>query len=162
MRKWILTALAAVALTTASGGAIAQTEEQGTPWAIRLGAFWPTDGNLRNFSDNVWFNAGIDYTLRSEDFKEWIGALDYGSASGINAWMFQVIHKWHDPDQPYSFGIGAGLYTFDPVTGRQTEYGVPLVLDWNFTRNLFLEGKYHWVVSDVDFSGITAQLGYRF
>ena len=164
MRKWILAAVAAVALTTA-GGARAQDEPVATPWAVRLGVLWPSNSDLRNATDDTWFNAGVDYTFRREGANEWIGALDYGSASGLNAWIFQVIYKWHNPedDSPFSFGVGAGVYTFDPeVGGRQTELGIPLVADWAFTPRIFAEGKFHWVASDTDLNSFTAQLGYRF
>lgn len=164
MRKWILAALAAVALSTAGGDALAQ-EEVDRPWAIRLGVLWPTDGAVRNLTDDSWFNAGIDYTFRRVGVNEWIGAIDFGSASRLNAWMFQVIYKWHHPTgaNPFSYGVGAAVYHFDPSgPGDQTEYGIPLVADWNFTPQLFAEGKYHWVASDVDLSSFSVQLGYRF
>ena len=165
MRKWILAALAAVALATSGGDAVAQDETVNTPWAIRIGVLWPTNSDLRDLTDDTWFNAGIDYTINRQGVNEWIGALDYASASGVNAWIFQLIYKWNNPnpENQFSFGVGAAVYNFDPAGGGdQTEYGIPLIGDWAFTERLFLEGKYHWVTSDADLNNLTLQLGIRF
>lgn len=167
MRKWLLAVLAAVALTTVSAGAMAQEETTETPWAIRIGALWPTDSAVRDVTDNVWFNAGLDYTFKYQEGNEWIGAVDYTSGDNVNGWIFQVLYKWHNPgsgqDARFSFGIGGAVYLFDPNGGNnQTEYGIPLVADWGMTPSIFLEGKYHWVASDVDLNNFTLQVGYRF
>jgi hypothetical protein len=167
MRKWILGILAGTALMTVGGGAFAQDEATETPWAVRIGALWPTNSDLRNATDNVWFSAGLDYTLSRRDLSSWNGAIDYASGSGVNAWILQAIYKWSKGEigtpNNFTFGVGGGVYFFDPDAGdNQTEWGIPLVGDWDLNRNIFLEGKYHFVVSDSDLNSLTFQLGYRF
>ena len=168
MRKWILAALAAVSLTSVGGSAMAQIDTTERPWAVRIGGLFPTDAAIRNLSDDTWFTIGIDYTIRRQFENEWVGAVDYATATNLDAWILQLLYKWHNPDaeginRQFSFGVGGALYTFNPNNGsNQTELGIPIVGDWAFTEQIFLEGKYHWVVSDNDLNSFTLQLGYRF
>jgi hypothetical protein len=170
MKRWLLAALGAISLVTSCGVASAQIggDPLEHPIAIRLGALWPTDGTVRNATSDTWFNIGLDYILtRTEDGNDWIAAIDYAVQDDVNYWAIQGLYKWFNSggSSPanFSFGLGLGVYFFDPDNGNaQTEIGIPLVADWEFTPRLFLEGKYHWVASDVTGNALTLQLGYRF
>jgi hypothetical protein len=169
MRKWILGALAASTLMAAGTQALAQNQPVDQPWAIRLGALWPTNGTVKDATSHTWFDGGVDRIFaRTSSGDDWIGSVDFGTASSVRYWILQALYKWHNKEaltqsSRFSFGFGGGVYFFDPdVGGQQNEFGIPVVVDWDLTSSLFLEGKYHWVVTDTSISAFSAQVGYRF
>jgi hypothetical protein len=169
MRKWILGALSALMLVALGGTASAQMERPEHPYAIRVGALWPINNDVQAATNDTWFNLGLDYIFsRTEEGNEWVGALDFGTASNVNYWAFQLIYMWRNQGEsgvgtPFSFGVGGGVYVLDPSPGdSQTEFGIPLVAQWDLNPQIFLMAKYHWVVTDNQATGFSAQVGYRF
>ncbi len=169
MKRWMMGALVAVALASVTTGAFAQADAPEKPWAVRIGALWPTNGTVRSNTHRVWFDAGLDRVVsRTQDGNDWVASVDFGSAKNVNYWALQGLFKWNNSEtttmsKNFGFGVGAGVYFFDPKYGKnQTEFGIPVVVDWNLSRQLFLESKYHWVVSDTQVSSLSAQLGYKF
>jgi hypothetical protein len=170
MRKGTFGMLVLALLVAVSANASAQLIRTDHPWAVRIGALWPTDSNVRDATDKTWFNAGLDYTLgETAEGNDWVGSLDYGNANNANYWAFQLLYMWRNNDPSssnstqFSFGVGGGMYILDPKNGgSQTEYGLPFVAEWDLSGPFFLQGKYHWVVSRNAASAFNATVGYRF
>jgi hypothetical protein len=161
--------LSALLLVTLGGSASAQMERPEHPYAIRVGALWPTDNDVQAATDDTWFNLGLDYIFgRTVEGNEWVGAVDFGNANDVNFWALQLIYMWRNQVEtgvgsPFSFGVGGAVYILDPThAGSQTEWGIPLVAQWDLNPSVFLMAKYHWVVSDNQVAAFSGQIGYRF
>ena len=169
MLKSIIGTLVAAALF-ATGFASAQVlEKVDHPLAVRVGALFPTNSDVRDATRDTWLNIGLDYTLgRTSDGNDWVGAIDFGNTNHANYWAFQGIYTWSQGESSgsingMSIGLGAGLYLVDPASGSsRTEFGIPLVVGWDLSRNFFVQGKYHWVITDNASSAFTLGVGTRF
>ena len=169
MRGWICRTLSAAVLLAWGATATVQAQEViEKPVGVRIGALLPTDTGVRDATEDVWFSLGLDYTFARTDVgNDIVGAIDFATADDVNIWALQALYKWRDPGDygdgnPFSFGLGLGVYFLDPDIGdNQTEFGVPVFAEYRISDNAFLQGKWHWVVTDTTANAVSLQVGFR-
>lgn len=64
MKKLLMIAGAALIASSA----FAQTTTKLSGLNLRLGVFYPTDTDTRDFTNDLWFGGGVDFKLRDLDF----------------------------------------------------------------------------------------------
>lgn len=172
MRRQI-TALALVAAITT--GALAQNsnviDAKPTNLAIRGGAFFPVDDDLKNVED-VMFGLGFDLTFDQQYLKgsttyvsvDWIGR----SLKGDKGNIFPICLNQRFPlgtkggFSTYAFA-GAGISIVD-INESDSAFAVRGGLGIDFGPSIFAEGTFYWsdkVTNNPRATGIGVYLGYR-
>lgn len=177
-----VTAIAALALTATVGGAQAATPTIDVvhPATIKIGAFFPSNGNNENAGGHTQFSAGLDYAItKTTQTNPSIPSvyLDYqgGTRNGghINtiglgvAIRSQSVNK--SGSNPY-FGGGLGLYDVSAKPGRDYNSKTGIVVGgkifggYEFKGGFLVEASYQLITKEngVNPSGLGVQVGYRF
>lgn len=183
MQKRMKTAAAGVLglALCGSAGAGAQAQAPVTqPITIRLGAFFPTNGGLKNVIGKSWFGAGADYAFSKIGEQQNLMPLlsvDYAGRSGhgITASYVGV-----GPGVRYYLGapgaqtvtpyVGAGVGAYflhasgNGGTSNKTQAGFKVNVGVEFQQTYLLEANYTNAGSDsgTRFDGFNVQAGYRF
>ena len=178
-----LTVLSALAVLSLSGAARAQDPEpvETHQWALRAGAFFPTQGTLRNQSGSPYYNFGIDYNpnLRtrpaggqvyfSVDFK-------FRESGGLTYLTIPLTANvvWNLTPATSSYrlygGLGAGIYFINTgFIGGTAQPGARFIVGADFSEYYFVELNYDYVGGFTDnrgnglrVDGLTFSVGRRF
>lgn len=195
MKKTAMIGLLGLLLGTAAGaGAQAQTPDTTVqkPISLKIGAFFPTDGNVKDGTHNTWIRAGADYAFAKTDAENPLLTsvyFDYaGSSSGGNhANLYGLGVAARDyfntnstangvvgsgtSVSPY-VGAGIGVYFLNASASgdenkTDTTVGGKVFLGAELNTGPFIEVGYNILPQkisyyDVNFSGFDATVGYRF
>ncbi len=143
-------------------------------FGFRIGAFFPTDGALRNRS-NTWSDPAMEYDFKKSLFKagttyaaaDWISNKFFGGEHllgiTINQRFYTRPKRYDIGGTPYFF-LGAGAGFEDHSGSQSTTWLARGGVGAEFQGNYFLEAAA--IVSPklngVNPSGISVSLGYRF
>ena len=161
---WALSA--ALLLVSIAGSARAQDAEpaQTKRWAVKLGAFMPTQGALRGEAGCVCLNVGVDYyphmASRPLNGDVVFGADFYSSSKNGKSFTcvpLTVKLLWPispaGAKMPVYGGLGTGLYFVNTgFSSGVTEPGLKVILGIDITDKIFAEFNYDYV------SGFTNRL----
>jgi hypothetical protein len=184
MKKMILagSALASVLLTTVAGVAMAApaTAPVSEPTTIKVGAFFPTNGNDSNAAGATQITAGIDYAItKTTQTNPTIPSVyfDYqgGSRNGghEDTYALGVAVRGESfsssGTNPY-IGVGIGAYDVDAKKGNNgtdknnVDFGGKIFAGLEFKGGFLVEANYQILPSEdgINPSGFGAQVGYRF
>lgn len=155
-----------VLLTLVAGlPAKAQIERPEKPWGLKVGGLFPIKSDLRDTTSDIWFIAGIDYHYTTSAYGgDWVATFEFATESDARIWSLQALHQWRRAsgfNNTFYYGLGGGVY-FVNNTEDETEFGVPIVLGYEFNNRWFIEGKFNWTVSDPDFNTSHIAVGVRF
>lgn len=180
----VRTSLALVALSVVSISAQAQDTEPAAvhKWAVKAGAFFPTNGTLRSQSGTPQMSLGVDY---NPNFRYHLhggtvsfgGELIYRENSGKKYLTIPVVAKvtWdlvqlmEGKFRVYG-GVGGGAYFINTgFIGGTTQPGAQFVLGANLNERLFVELNYNYVSgfsdnlgNSVRVDGLNFYIGTRF
>jgi len=151
------------------------------PWAVKLGMFLATEGDMKDQAGEQWLYGGLDYfpNLR---FRPLDGDVHFGfdaiwkSRAGSDFHSFslsaKVIWPITDPFQTTRVwgGVGVGVYHIQSrFEGATVQPGGKFLLGVDFGERWFAEVNYDWVGGYTDgagvglnTNGITIAGGYRF
>lgn len=143
-------------------------------FGFRIGAFFPTDGSLRNKS-NTWSDPAIEYDFQRSLFKagvtyasaDWIASKFFGGehllAIAVNQRFYTKNKRYSIGGTPYFF-LGAGAGWQDNNGNQSTTWLARGGVGAEFEGNYFVEAAA--IVSPklngVNPSGISVSFGYRF
>lgn len=168
--------------------ALAQLGQSGSPFQVRVGAYFPTDSTLTDWAGSTWFQAGLDYALAADESGKNYLSVEYKSKSGTFQGVERkaqiipvVITKKITPEIPLVtsravpyYGLGLGLYNIRAEKANQsssgTKFGVNLLGGVNISQNAFAEVKYTWIskfrpsfeTKDVEYGGLSLDVGMKF
>jgi hypothetical protein len=180
---WSVSALG-VLLLCAAGIACAQDIEPlpaPSKWNVKVGAFFPTQGNLKDQTSNAWLSLAADYypNLRYRPLNGDIylsAGIAFRDAQGSGAFILPIIGKIVWPITPAGSrlrvygGLGGGVYFINtPFIGGTTQAGAKFILGVDLKDRYFLELNYDYVSGFSDnlgnglrVDGISLFLGYKF
>ena len=143
-------------------------------FGFRIGAYFPTDQKLRDFS-NTWVDTAVEYDFERGLFKagttyaavDWASSKIFGGTHllgvTVNQRFYTRPNRYAAGGTPYFF-LGAGAGWQDVEGSTSTTWLVRGGVGAEFQGNYFLEAAA--VISPklngVNPSGISASLGYRF
>lgn len=130
------------------------------PITVKIGAFFPTDGNARDAVGKTWFGAGADYAFRKTDAAAPILPLvyvDYAGKSGNGLSLSTV-------------GAGIGAYFLNASGGgtsdNNTVLGGKVNVGVELNQGPFLEAAYQvtgkYKNSSSNANGLSFMVGDRF
>jgi hypothetical protein len=158
------------------------TQQVNKPISIKLGAFLPSDGNVRDSFDSSWLALGADYAFSKTaadtpvlplayldytgDSKHGVNAQLYGIGVGVRAYPNRNAGQEIIP----FYGAGIGLDFLHASGGgasstTNTQIGGKLELGAELNSGPFLEAEYQEVPQKVDgvrASGFNIMIGDRF
>ncbi len=195
MKKVLIVGLLGALLGVAAGtSAQAQTPDTSVvkPISIKIGAFFPTDSNLKNGTHNTWFKVGADYafgkTTSTNPLLTSIYADYAGSSSGgnhANLYDVGVAGRYYFTTSatgagaagsgtsvnPYA-GAGIGAYFENAQASGDSSkttatLGGKIFLGAELNTGPFIEASYDIVPQklsryDLRYSGFDVSVGYRF
>ena len=167
-----LGAMASAQYDPNTGGSTLYDSARG--FGFRIGAYFPTDGALRNVA-NTWTDAAVEYDFERGIFKAGTtyAALDWAASKflgGTHLMAITVNQRFYTRPKRYAVGgtpyffLGAGAGWEDVGGSTSTTWLARGGLGAEFQQNYFLEAaalvspKLH----GVNPSGISVSLGYRF
>lgn len=173
--------LAAALLLGATGVASAQDVEPVVRrWGVKVGAFLPLNGTLRNQADDIGWSAGLEYypNFRARPLNGDIYfALDFaGSDSGAgflsSSLSTRIVWLLNAPEARYrvygGVGVGAAIINTGFI-GATTQPIGKIILGVDVTDRLFLEANLDWVGGFTDnlgngvrTDGVSVSVGARF
>jgi hypothetical protein len=165
-------ALLVAAFAAVPTACFAQADWKDVPlqFALRAGAFAPTERELRDL-DNVWFAAGADVEMMKGLFPNatTVISLDWMSRNGgsdSNVFPLTVSQRWYQGNWPtrtyFHLGIGPTFTDFRPsdvVFGARGGFG------FEVSDRLFFEANFYWsdeVVQGFNVIGGAGFVGVRF
>lgn len=174
---WRVAALA-VLCATAPASLRAQDFEPAEPstWAIKAGIFLPSNGTLKQQTNDIWTQVGLMYTpnfrtrLLNGDVQ--FGA-DFAWESSSFAIPLYARIVWPLSDESFRYqvygGVGGAVYFINsPNISSTVQAGAQFVLGIHLSRNWFAELQYDWVSgysdnlsNSVRVDGLKLQLGWR-
>ena len=150
-------------------------------WAVKAGAFFPTQGTLRNQSGSPYHYIGVDYnpnfTYRPASARTVFSAEFMWRDSGGKTFLtlpLTVRFLWDltPPESRFRVygGLGGGVYFINTAfIGGTTQGGLKFTLGVDLNDRWLLETDYDWVGGFTDnlgngvrTDGLTIALGYRF
>ena len=148
--------------------AVAVAGAQTSPNAIRLGLFFPSNGDLKAATSDSWFALGLDHNFTKGYFNvkgtsESI-SLDYMEKSGNRS--IPVIYNLIYPgEQGLSWFFGAGG-VYKKFANASDEINLAAQVGVNYDLAsvklpVFVQVKYTYTGKD-DYRGLSAYLGYKF
>ena len=166
-----LTVLAACGLSRAQYVDVAAQKA----YAIKVGAYLPTQKDIRQVSSTALFSVEADVAIqrfpeRSSVSLASIGYIEKGNVRMIPVTVSQI---YRDPSNAsgvhYYYGGGVGLYS-TRINGLGTDgkvktlFGGFIVTGLDITRSNFVELKYHYIskYNDKFLGGFQLGLGTRF
>jgi hypothetical protein len=168
-RNFYALATALIAFGVA-GSASAQSDAPSPPigLALRLGLFFPTDGNTTSAVGSTWFGFGAEYRLfrvdPTSDLHPTITlSTDYFSRDSIDEVPIMLNYRIHK-DSVFA-SVGAGI-SFDHTPGNSSSshfgYQVGIGYDLPVTGiPAFLEAKF-WGNDNSNYNGVGVYAGVRF
>jgi len=185
--KMMILGLLAGGLFVSSGAAKAQTTTVPVqnPWAVKIGALFPTNSSGSRNGGSAQLSVGADYSFEKttaenptipEVYFDYNGGSrngghvdTYALGIGLRAYGNHPAGANQQGVSPY-VGLGIGAYYTDlknGTTGRSgtsTDIGGKIFAGLDFTSNWFAEVNYQFIPSHdgVNPSGIGLQVGARF
>ncbi len=175
MKRLAIVALAAMLALGVAGASSAQgwfNVQDTKPNTIKVGAFWPSDGDVRDATDSLWFGFGYERIINEMADT---GAVITGEASWLVQSDLNIVPltlNWKNYGvgggaRSWYWGAGIGAYivsadsgvAYNDVTrlGYNAFVGVPI------NNMLDFELKYHYIkVSGDNAGGLFATVGYKF
>jgi len=149
------------------------------PFTIKLGAFFPSDGDVRDAVGETFFSAGISYDFAKTQavnptvfgaYVDYFGKSDNGIRLNVFAIGPQAKFYFSPATAPSKFygGVGVGYYSINARGGGASEtkgrIGGKLMLGYEFQGGFLAEADYNFIseVQGVNPSGAGLRLGYRF
>jgi hypothetical protein len=143
------------------------------PFAVKLGAYNPSENTARRASSDVLFSIEAEYTVQNLiELNASYSTISVGyiREGGLRIIPITVGQNFTDGRQNYFYGAGLGLYNvkmeLPGFTSNQDKYifGVYGVLGLNITKQVFAEVKYHYPYKydDQFVGGFQLMGGYRF
>jgi hypothetical protein len=123
------------------------------PFAVKLGAYNPSETNARRASNDVLFSFEAEYTIQNlveQNSSYSVVSVGYIGQDGLRIIPITVGQNWTDGRRNYFYGFGLGLYNVkmelgDLTTNREKYiFGVYGTLGLNLTERTFAEIKYHY------------------
>ncbi|MBC7806624.1 MAG: outer membrane beta-barrel protein [Akkermansiaceae bacterium] len=143
------------------------------PFALKVGAYNPSEDTARRASSDVLFSIEAEYTI--QNLVELNSSYSVFSVGYINEGDLRIIpitigQNWTDGKQNYFYGGGIGLYNVKMdlagFTSNQDKYifGFYGTVGLNLTKQVFAELKYHYPYKydDQFVGGFQLMAGYRF
>lgn len=180
-----LPALGLLALTALARPAAAQllppTDQAAPVFSVRAGAYFPSNRRIKNQVGKTFAGVGLDYAVANKPgFTSTRLSLDYieRTSSGKTVRIFPVTvgqfyyQGANSGVRPY-LGFGVGAYFVkqevdDDLGNREdnndTRFGGYVTGGFDFSSNLFLEARYHFIqaVGSANPSGLQVMGGVRF
>lgn len=173
MKKTTATLFAAFAVFGAATQANAQYQKP-IGLSVRVGLFYPTNGDARDVEGEGWFAGGAEYKIKDLHFGDdsrytsmLTASLDYygkGSFSQVPLLLNYVAHR---ESFYWTAGAGIGFGRVPVTTGgseSDTEFAFQVGIGYDFVKSqmpLFLEMKY-FGSSESKLSGFGVYGGIRF
>ncbi len=137
---------------------------------LRLGLFYPTDGDTRDFTSDTWFGGGVDYKIRDMQFgggsmvSYALGlSLDYFEKDDVRV-MPLLVTLTGTQNQGIYWLVGAGV-SFNRVPGEnETKFAYALGLGYEFKSGMnpiSFEVRYMGN-SRSELAGVGAFVGFKF
>ena len=184
MKKTMAVGMLGLALVGLLGtGASAQTTDAAPvvkPITIKLGAFFPTNGALKNAVGKTWFTAGADYAFSKLGDQQNLMPLVYADYAGTNKSGLTVDYVGVGPGARY-YLTAPGVSTTTPYVGggvgayflhasgngasyNKTKFGFKVNAGIEFQQLYLVEVNYTNAGSEsgTRFDGIGLQVGARF
>ncbi|MEO7718138.1 MAG: outer membrane beta-barrel protein [Capsulimonas sp.] len=179
-KTMIVGAVALLASVLGTSAARAQDAPVQKPISIKVGGYFPQDGDARKIGD-TWLHVGGDYAFGKTDTESpllKLGYLDYvgkekdgvrgqyiGLGIGVRAYANRATNSTVSP----FYGAGVGVY-FEQAKGggetkNKTGLGLKASAGVELNQGAFVEVGYTYLpekIEGTDLSGFTADLGYRF
>ena len=145
------------------------------PFSVKIGAYFPADGDARQAGDDLQFMTEIQYRIESlsETNSTTVLSAAYTQRKNFSMAPLTIAQIFRNPNQKpgtgYYFGIGFGVYITKlrlPDTSGDTKnlVGGYFLGGINLGRTAFAEAKYH-LVNTYDrkqIDGLQLSAGYRF
>lgn len=150
-------------------------------WSVKVGAFLPAQGTMRNQTSTAWWVVGVDwdpmFTHNTLDGSVFLSAdIMMRSAGGTFVSIIPLTANivWDiTPDEAATRvygGLGIGVYLVDPVYDSMTvQGGLRFILGMDLTPRVFLQVNYDYVSGFTDdrgaglrADGVSAVVGCRF
>jgi len=157
------------------------TQKVVKPFRIKLGAFFPSDGDARDALGDVWFSYGVSYDVFKTKATNPLIVSAYldgynKSKSGNRINMVSIgpaVRYYFNPvvEAPTRFYGGAGLGAYflnlkasDGESENKTKFGGKIFGGLEFGPGFFGEIDYTFISKIEDFNpgGFDLQIGYRF
>ena len=143
------------------------------PFAVKLGAYTPSEPEARKASSDVLLSLEAEYTIQSlveQNSSYSVISIGYIKHSDLQIIPITIGQNFTDGRKSYYYGLGVGLYNvkmnLPGVTSNDVKniFGFYGTVGMNFTPKFFGELKYHYPYKyDGQFiGGIQAMAGYRF
>lgn len=174
----VLLALTLFAAMRTAASAQTFTPNVQDPYSIKLGMFFPSNGDARSAGGSTQFSAGLDYALAKTTsdtpalpsvYFDYEGGASNGhiDSFGLGAAIRTLTTSADNRFTPY-VGAGAGVYYEDGNHNGNSDtnvgIGAKVFVGENIGQGLFVEGNYQFLPSTagINPSGFGVQLGYRF
>jgi len=176
MRNWISLLAVAVLVGSFALGTMARAQDvQPVGLTVRAGAFFPTESETRDATEDVWFTAGLEYKLGNlgePDYDnnyraEYSVSGDYYGSGDFTAIPVLVNYVGHVDTFRYSLGIGV-TFADTPDDDNETVFGYRFAVGYEFATGstpFFIEGGYMGASGSgigSKLNGFFAGVGFRF
>lgn len=180
MKRTILMAMVVLAIATLVVAASAEPIYK--PNIIKIGGTWPTNGDVRDATQSIWFYAGYERVLsempdsRSDITAEvgWTRASGEYDGDDYEARAIPILVNWRQHaandgmgSSSMFYGVGAGAYLFrgeeDGDSMSKTKFGIAPFVGVE-GANWQVELKYHFIgkIEDVRVDNLLLTAGFRF
>jgi hypothetical protein len=185
-RALLLTLAACATFAVAGRPAAAQTASDTTKpdrFAIRLGAYFPTNTKIKSQVDSTFPAGGVDFTLHQIGPNErTIASIDFMDRDNHGA-KEELIpltlgQQWYETDKAqrhsdlyFGFGLGAYFANVDvnddqgfPHTNNQTLFGGYVNAGLDIYDGIFIDARFHMTNTEgpANPGGLELAAGYRF
>ncbi len=149
------------------------------PFTVKVGAFFPSDGDVRDAVGNTFLNLGVSYDFAKTQavnptvfgvYVDYFAKSDDGIRLNVFAIGPQAKFYFSPATEAQKFygGVGVGYYSVNARGGGASEtkgrIGGKLMLGYEFAGGVLAEADYNFIgdVEGVNSSGAGLRLGYRF
>ena len=176
MKRWLRWSVLSAALALCFASSHAQTMFDDGSLRLRLGAYFPTEDELRDFT-NTWFAIGLTYQtagipffggsateLSADLFTHQTG----GSRGAVTALLASQVYEQPigETDSLLQFRIGIGLFVVDTTGPSENLFGGRVGLTFRFNSTYSVELNYditdRFGPTGARANGFSLTVGYQF
>lgn len=153
----MMTVAASLSIGVLCGTTTAQAQTIPTavtkPFALKIGAYNPSETTARRASSDVLFSIEAEYTTQNLvelNSSYSVASIGYIGQDGLRIIPITIGQNWTDGKQNYFYGGGIGLYNIKMelpgFTSNKDKYlfGLYGTVGLNLTKQTFAELKYHY------------------
>jgi outer membrane protein W len=152
-----------------------------TPWRVQAGGFFPSNGTIRNLTDNTQLDAGFSYDIQKSQSNPYgiYANIDtvkkHGytlSAVAVGLDVRNYLSNAKNDVQPY-IGLGVGgynIYSDTSSSHNDLKFGGKVSVGIESKQGVYLEAGYTGIAKahlvgqakTLDPGGVSVDLGYKF